>query len=552
MAAGRAGGDTTICTITINSSDEVRALRAAAPSARFVELTDFASGGDQKSGWLGRACEAGIQCDVLLISGHFANTFFGESAFELPLRELEREACGHRCPGVLSRPRVVFLFGCNTLAAKDTDRRSPEAYRALLIGDGLQPRFADRVVALRYGPLGEETRERMRKVFGLQAVLLGFSSVGPVGAVAGPVFRAYLRDVRADLHRLFDEPSPGPRERRRLERAWLSAFAGMNPAAATGAESPTADECAFDDLDAPRAERLRRAERLMAADPLRYTLRVWDFLRAQDGWEPSERAVLDRLRDQREARRQVLAVLPHLTNSLGAYFSALRLARFLGWMEEQDYARRRDARVRALLADGASAAERDFLCANAVPYAPPATVLAGNRGNTAFLEVLPCLSEFLLSHLAHRSPAVVLAALESLAALDLLEPRDSARLRQLYEVSGGDVRAAVLWALAAGDGESPTIRRFVASAVGETDPDVAWTAVKVLEAMRSNEVDVLRPVVAALDRADGFVRRAAALALESLAPLPASLLTAVTVHADDPDEIVRGAIGRAAARSRAR
>jgi hypothetical protein len=33
-----------------------------------------------------------IQCDVLLISGHFAGSFFGDSGKTLPLRDLEKSA----------------------------------------------------------------------------------------------------------------------------------------------------------------------------------------------------------------------------------------------------------------------------------------------------------------------------------------------------------------------------------------------------------------------------------------------------------------------------
>ena len=67
----------TVCTITVNSPDEKEALRRHLPESkyRFVELVERG-----RPDWLASACQKRIQCDVLLISGHFAGTnFFSEA-----------------------------------------------------------------------------------------------------------------------------------------------------------------------------------------------------------------------------------------------------------------------------------------------------------------------------------------------------------------------------------------------------------------------------------------------------------------------------------------
>ena len=78
---------------------------------QFVELVERG-----RSDWLASACRQGIQCDVLVISGHFdGDTEFysdqtGASEF-LPVAEMERASCSDSCPGLFSQLKEVYLFG---------------------------------------------------------------------------------------------------------------------------------------------------------------------------------------------------------------------------------------------------------------------------------------------------------------------------------------------------------------------------------------------------------------------------------------------------------
>src|SRR5436190_15208413 len=58
----------TVCTITVNSPDEKETFRRLLPpdEFQFVELVERG-----RSNWLESACRQDVQCDVLLISGHF-------------------------------------------------------------------------------------------------------------------------------------------------------------------------------------------------------------------------------------------------------------------------------------------------------------------------------------------------------------------------------------------------------------------------------------------------------------------------------------------------
>ena len=58
----------TVCTITVNSSDEKEMFRQRLPADQyeFVELVERG-----RPDWLASACRQGVRCDLLVISGHF-------------------------------------------------------------------------------------------------------------------------------------------------------------------------------------------------------------------------------------------------------------------------------------------------------------------------------------------------------------------------------------------------------------------------------------------------------------------------------------------------
>ena len=58
----------TVCTVTINSADERDVFQRHLPRGdyRFVELVQRG-----KPDWLASACQRGVSCDALIISGHF-------------------------------------------------------------------------------------------------------------------------------------------------------------------------------------------------------------------------------------------------------------------------------------------------------------------------------------------------------------------------------------------------------------------------------------------------------------------------------------------------
>lgn len=186
----------TVCTVTLNSSDEKTEFykRLHSKGFEFVELVPNKilaskvedSDEEGKKKWFAEACENAskirLKCDVLVVSGHFAGSFFGSSNKTLSLNEMEAQSCNHTCDGILKSPKAVYLFGCNTLAGKDLDSRTPEEYLRVLIADGIPVLQAESIVDARYGSSSSNNRDRMARVFGNSPRIYGFSSIGPAGA----------------------------------------------------------------------------------------------------------------------------------------------------------------------------------------------------------------------------------------------------------------------------------------------------------------------------------------------------------------------------------
>jgi hypothetical protein len=188
----------TVCTITVNSPDEKETFRRHLPAATytFVELVERG-----RPDWLASACQSGVQCDMLIISGHYdgGNVFFSdqlEKSEFLPVDELERISCSDSCPGLFSQLKEVHLFGCNTLNPQAHSSASAEVVRSL-VREGHSLKEAERQLLALNAEHGESGRDRMRQLFKDVPVIYGFSSVAPLGPVAASTLGGYFRSAGA-------------------------------------------------------------------------------------------------------------------------------------------------------------------------------------------------------------------------------------------------------------------------------------------------------------------------------------------------------------------
>jgi hypothetical protein len=261
-AGGAYAARQTVCTITVNSPDEKETFRRNLPSDEydFVELVERG-----RPDWFASACRSRVQCDLLIISGHFdgGDEFYSDrlDAREfLPVDEMERASCSDSCPGLFSRLKEVYLFGCNTLNAEAMRSASAEIGRSL-IRSGYSDAEAERLTRVLNERHGESNRDRMRRIFNDVPVIYGFSSKAPLGAAAGPL-----------LDRYFQSGSGGEVGTGRASAKLLSLFAPSSMAVGAGVKDsdPDAafrrDVCHFSDDRLSPAQKLRFVHELMARE----------------------------------------------------------------------------------------------------------------------------------------------------------------------------------------------------------------------------------------------------------------------------------------------
>ena len=176
-------GAKTICTITINSKNEINVFKKFAPKGdRFIELTQLQTDLDRLDSWLENACHDQVQCDTLIISGHFAGTFFGNKNIELELNQLKNASCKKKCHQLFENTKEVYLFGCNTLSQIGSELTNLDLYFNDLIRSGYSETIADR---LRSNIIFNDGAyiNTMRSIFSNADLILGFDDKAPLGSV---------------------------------------------------------------------------------------------------------------------------------------------------------------------------------------------------------------------------------------------------------------------------------------------------------------------------------------------------------------------------------
>jgi hypothetical protein len=332
-AAGAFAQKQTVCTITVNSPDEREVFRRHLPSERFdfVELVEHGN-----PDWLGASCRKGVQCDVLLVSGHFAGTEFYSSRLQnnetLPVDVLERAACSESCPGLFGNLQEVYLFGCDTLNPTPVRVATPEMARSL-VRDGAgagDAAFTARMLAERHG---DSALDHMRRLFSNVPVIYGFSSKAPYGRVAGPMLERHFQMAgTAEI--------AGGQASERLRRLFAPASMVVTSGLRDG--EPNADYraevCRYYDQRTTAATKLAGIHAMLARSmaETRVSLdRIEKFvagLTTADRLDPGFAAASRALAEDSAVRGRYLA-LARDTDDPAVRMRLVALARKLGWLD---------------------------------------------------------------------------------------------------------------------------------------------------------------------------------------------------------------------------
>ena len=353
----------TVCTITVNSSDEKEAFRRSLPADkyRFVELVERG-----RPDWLATACQQHVRCDVLVISGHYdgRGEFYsdrpGVSDF-LPVEEMERASCSASCSGLFSQLKEVYLFGCNTLNPDALKRYSGELARSL-VRAGQSPADAERLARSIAQLNGGSSRDRVRLIFEHVPVIYGFSAKAPLGPVAASMLSSYFHSGGgADV-------GSG-----RVSRKLLASFAPTSMAVSSGIgpseplSALRASVCQFANDTLTSAQKLAFVHRLLDRDMadvrpfLDRIERMVGALSEADRASPEVTQVLHEVASDAAARSRFLAFARD-ADEPSTRARMVKLARALGWLSPDAERSELVALIRDRLAGSLSPADVDLAC----------------------------------------------------------------------------------------------------------------------------------------------------------------------------------------------
>ena len=543
----------TVCTVTINSSEEKEVFKSyLGDNFNFIELTQFATGGND---WFMKACQSGVECDILVVSGHFGGSFFGSSSYRLSLSELQSRACQEVCDGLLKKPKEVFLFGCNTMAGKARDNRTPEEYTEVLIEDGFSRRQAEQVLAFRYSSLGEQTQDRMKQVFPYSRIY-GFHSLAPSGKNIKPRLKSYFETIEDYLVHLGQFPTS------KENKSWSSAMKGQwirsmdgsneieNPTCILGEDKPIYKKLMWID------EVLSDEEKSLAYIPA-IDIFLRDLMNRFGDWDffPSEElSLLEWIQFNEKGRSQVDELLKApIAGILSAQVSVLKFGQTVGWYDREAYLQKFKVLIGDIFRKNLDLEEKDLICSLGASIDLSLEDLPEERWNRYTIEALGCVKP--------ASSEVHLALVKALEDPDK-NVRTSAA-EALYEIkpASSEVHLALVKAL-----EHPDkgVRMHAAKALGEIksassevllalvkaleDDPYTWVrfyAAKALGKIKPASSEVHLALVKALEHRYARVRRYAAEALYEIKPASSEVHLALVKVLEDTNSWFRLSVVKA-------
>jgi hypothetical protein len=344
-----------VCTITVNSPDERDAFRRFLPPERF-EFVELVESG--RPDWLASSCRRGIECDVLVVSGHFAGSEFYSSRPEtretLKVDEIERVQCSGSC-GLFSKVKEAYLFGCDSLKPEPVKSAMPEIVRGL-VRAGATPVQAESVARTLSEHEGESSRGLMRRLFPGVPVIYGFSSLAPYGRVSGPL-----------LERFFESGGGDDVATGRASERLLKLF---GPSSMTIAEGlPENTSCSYHDERIPAARKLEAlaAELIGEMPAARMAFaRVEKFLEDLPAGERADPGFLAARRDLAAApvSRDAYLALVRSTVDPALRVRMAGVGRDIGWLDEAGHRAELAQTIRDMVAaDAIDFGEVDLICA---------------------------------------------------------------------------------------------------------------------------------------------------------------------------------------------
>ncbi len=542
----------TVCTVTINSSEEKEVFKSyLGDDFNFVELTQFATSG---TNWFMKACQSGVECDILVISGHFGGSFFGLSSYSLSLSELQSRACQEVCDGLLKKPKEVFLFGCNTMAGKARDNRTPEEYTEILIEDGFSRRRAEQVSAFRYSSLGEQTQDRMKQVFPYSRIY-GFHSLAPSGKNIKPRLKSYFETIEDYLVHL--DQFPTSKENKNWSSAmkgqWIRSIDGSNeienPACVLGEDKPIYKKLMWID------EVLSDEEKSLAYIPA-IDIFLRDLMKRFGGWDffPSEElSLLEWIQFNEKGRSKVDELLEApIAGILSAQVSVLKFGQTVGWYDREAYLQKFKVLISDIFRKNLDLEEKDLICSSGGTIDFSLEDLPEERWNRYTIIALGCIKPAsaevhlaLAKALEDPERRVRVSVAETLGKIKPEASEVHLALAKALEDPERRVRVSVAEALGKIKPQSSKVHLALAKALEDPERRVRISVAKALGKIKPQSSKVHLALAKALEDQDVWVRRSVAEALGKIKPASAEVHLALVKALEDPERHVRISVAEA-------
>ena len=506
----------TVCSITLNSEDERNVFKQHLKDRfNFIELVD-----PNDEEWLKKSCQSQIQCDVLLISGHFGGTFFGVSG-KISMEKLENNSCQSSCDGVFQAPKEVFLFGCNTMAGKKPDSRTMQEYADILYNqhrDVYTTRLmAEEAAAYRYSPLGAQTQDRMRSVF-KNSRIYGFYSTAPIGPNIKPRLHNYLQSIPSKDYKTHLKQFPTEAE----NTLWSKSMEGQYIRSMNGAKSFKNPICTLFGSD-PIYKKLDWINRVFTDDSvLTYAPNINEYLSSLekrfgsswDNWPKPEVSYMEYLRYHKKAKIKIGGFLENpIEGLITVQFKLLGLGSKLGWYTPSEKRDIQNILLGNVLLRNLSLEEKDLICSLDIQINLKLEDLPQEEWNKYTIKALGCT----------RPPneAIHMA------------------LTKVLTDSNKEVRSSAVWALGKIKPQSVEVLTFITELLTHEKKYVRSSAVWALEKIKPQSVEVLTFITELLTHEKEYVRSSAAKVLGKIKPPNEFIHMALTKVLTDSDWLVR-------------
>ena len=545
----------TVCSMTLNSKDEREMFKKHLGNAfNFVELVN-----PDDEEWLKKGCESQIQCDILVVSGHFGGSFFGSSG-RLSMEALENSSCQSSCKGLFESPKEVFLFGCNTMAGKQPDSRTMQEYADILYNEhrDVYPTrlMAEEAAAYRYSSLGTQTQDRMKKVF-KNARIYGFYSTSPSGKNISPRLHEYFKSLPED-YRSHLKKFPTDEE----NTFWSKAMNGQYIRSANGAKNSENPICILFGSQ-PIYKKLSWIDSVFTSkNVLAYAPNINEYLFSLekrfgphwDKWPKEEVSYMEHLQFHKRAKAKVGTFLEKpIEGLLNVQFNLLGLGLKLGWHDSSERKMIQRRLLGDLFSTNLTFEQKDLVCSiENIQMDLELGDLPQEKWNRYTIVALGCVRPS--NEEVHMTLAQALADTDVYVrsvtpwALGEIKPKSLKVLSFITELLKHDesyVREYAAWALGLIKPLNEEIHMALALALTDTAKYVRSNAAWALGLIKPLNEEIHMALAQALTDTNWNVRESAARALGEIKPLNEEIHIALAQALTDTDSSVRESAARA-------